>query len=1143
ASLAKDVLEKLTEGRHRIQVLPSAVRLYVLAEEVEKAREHLDEYLETISTRQNQEESQFRLAYLNAIVAKAEGDLYGVIDALQPIVANQVFPPELLALLAEAFSRTDQTRRAVDALKRYIRIRPQEHRMAQQLTKEYLKLRDWSKALQAAQLAESLDPTDIALKLLRLEASINVVSHQTVPDEVEQQMALAAKREQLAEKALELSRLREDYPKRVDIPILQAIIANQLGRHEEAEHILKQAIEDCDEKLRAEMQLVRHYYRMERMTEAISCCNAACARHPEVSEPWLSLSGLHSADGDYDLALDCLRQGCDSVVDRWEKRRLSIQLALLELMHGDKDSGIKLLTEIADQDEGEVHARVLLLNIDKVQDDPKRAAELIGQLRDVEGETGLKWRFYQASAWLSSDQWRSKRRNIVSHLEYCIPADPQWSAPALLLVDLYERLKDFRRVEDTCRQALARNPSATEIADRLLIFLERQGRFADAEKVFRDGGVDAAVASGWTVRSALREGNFVQAINELMARISNDKQDSASRILLARLTYAQSKDRRQAFAYLKEAENINPGSHAIAAVRASLYRAEGKTEEARNILNDYVKGRADFNAHWMRAVYLSEEGDLEGAEKDYDKLTTFDEPEQSAVGYALLSAFYVRTGRLDVAVSALEKGLRAHPEHLALKRAHMKTLFLRAGEHDREDALKILGELAEQLPDDPELKIIAARQKLQDGTSGSAEAARELLEEAVREEPGAVDAHLMLIGLAFEAGEFEQARNYAIRALSSNPKNVPLLAARARAELELENNQMAAEIARLALQEDLTNDEARDLLLAAASVSGETSLLQEYRKLIESQLGRSPAQQEQLLISRAAVMTALKSPQTAIPELEAYCRTEQGSASITAIITLADLYRMSGDMDQTKLWIDKAEQIDPDGQTAIHARFLWLLSQNRFEKLEGISGAYIEAKEQNPTAVLKAASELAELESMTLRKEGLKLFEHAVTLAPRSKRTRLGLARTLYRTGNTDRAVKAYEELLEQYPQDIEILNDLAWVYQEHYQRYADALDLADKGLRIGPDDEYLLDTRGTILSKMPGRLDDARKDFEKLAEVSSPGTPRKAKALLQLGLICAKLDDLVQARQHLSDALEIDKKMNVFTAEERSEITKIIQM
>jgi len=508
----------------------------------------------------------------------------------------------------------------------------------------------------------------------------------------------------------------------------------------------------------------------------------------------------------------------------------------------------------------------------------------------------------------------------------------------------------------------------------------------------------------------------------------------------------------------------------------------------------------------------------------------------------------------------------------------MKTLLLPGPGQDQQRALEILAALEEQLPQDPELMKFRSLQILEESTPQSFKNARGKLENVIKLEPTAVDAHLLLIGIVMQEGEYETARDYAIRAIGSNPDNLPLLLARGRAELELGNIQMAVELANLVLQKDPTNTgalgvlldsairsgnnsliedatalarlmleedpnkiEVRDVIVTKAVESKDHNLLEEARTLIESALGSNPTD-EKLLISRARVLVAMELPQDAIPELEAYCQTKEGSSSVAAIVTLADLYRLSGDMNQARQKIEQAERVDPDNQVVIHARFVWLVAQNRFEELAGISSAYLSAKEQNPTTLVRAASVLAALDSMTLKKEGLKLYEHAVTLSPTSKNARLGLAFSLYQTGNTEGAEKIYQELLVQYPNDEQILNDLAWILQEHYQRYTDALELANRALGIAPDNLYVLDTRGTILSNIADRLTDARNDFEKLVELSLPDTRQQATALLKLGRICVKLNDLVQAEKHLKNALEIDRKLDVFTTEERSEITRILQ-
>jgi tetratricopeptide (TPR) repeat protein len=251
-------------------------------------------------------------------------------------------------------------------------------------------------------------------------------------------------------------------------------------------------------------------------------------------------------------------------------------------------------------------------------------------------------------------------------------------------------------------------------------------------------------------------------------------------------------------------------------------------------------------------------------------------------------------------------------------------------------------------------------------------------------------------------------------------------------------------------------------------------------------------------------------------------------------------------MEKSKQKIEQTQRVDPNNQTVTHARVLWLVSQNRFEELKGISSAYISAKEQDPAMLLRAALIFANSGSSELRKEGLKLFEHAATLSPISAEARLVWASALYQSGDADRAEKIYREWLSQHPDDVRALNNLAWILQEHYQRYDAALELANKGVRLAPDDpnllRNLLDTRGTILTNLPDRLADAKNDFARLTELLPADTPDKVKTLLRLGRICAQLDDLPQAKQHLQRALEIDRKINCFTETERSEITRILQ-
>jgi len=1128
-SLADQTLTVLRERRHRVKVLSSAIRLYLAAGRAPEARRCLTEYQDEFLTQVKTSETRAEAAYLQAQVARAEGRPYTVIGALQSFLVIDSAQPELWKLLAEAYIRTDQTRRAVDALVQYLRLAPRDPAMTLQLAREYAGLGEWENAFKAARQAELLDPAAAAPKLRRIEASLFQAAQRRTnlsPAELEKFSA-------------EVADLRRTDPNRVETRLLQATIAEYVGRPEEAERELKLAIEECPESLPAEMQLARHYHRTQRTAEALQVCENSCRRHAEVAEPWLALSSLQAAAANYEAARACLKQGLGHIVGPEEKRILSLSLASLELQRGDRKAGIGLLKDLAAQDEGEVRARSRLLDVQEIRDDSRTAAQLVQELRQAEGQTGLLWRLHQASLWLSSPDWSAQQKGIVDHLQYCIDSDPQWSAPVLLLAQLYEKQEDPQRVEDLCRRAWARNTAATELANRLLRLLEEQKRFSEAQQVLQRMQADARVTRLWKVRLALRAGDVPRAMEELKLQVANDERDVDARIRLAVLVYQQTHDVVQAFRYLDEAQVAAGGATlALMNARVALLKAEGRSAEAQRALDDYVSSRSDAGAYLLRAVYRAEAGQWEQAEQDYKQLTTF--TETGASGYALLSDFYVRWGKPDDAVAALDEGLGTYADNSGLKRKLVRRLLSRPRIQDRARALDLLNILERQFPQDRELMKLRATALLQEATPEALATAKDKLEEVIRQEPTATDAHLTLIGLALRQEQYETAREYAIGAIDSNPDHAGLLLARAEAELALNHGLEAVELTRLVLRQD-PNEQILGPLVGVALRSKDAGLLEEVRERVDARLADRPAAPD-LLLWRAHLLASLKSPRTAIPELEAYCRTDEGSSHIMSLVVLGELYRLAGDLEQSEQWIRRAERVDPNHQVVIHARSVWRIAQERWDELAHVSAAYISAQPQNPNLVLTAASLLSSLDSAPLKNEGRKLFEHAVRLTPTSLRARLGLATSLYQTGDVDEAEKAYRELLRERPDDIRVLNNLAWILQERDQRYAEALELVNRGLSFAPTETNLLDTRGTILLHMPGRLADARRDFETLLELSAADPRRQARTLLQLGRTCAGLHDAANVRKHLNTALEIDRTNRVFTEAERSEIARILQ-
>jgi tetratricopeptide (TPR) repeat protein len=1135
AILADETLASLAEhGKsYKSLVLPLAIQAYVGVGRTADARRCLEEHVGSVQGQLTREQER-AIAVLKGLVAAAENKPYAVIDVLQAVVGSDPKDPQMLRLLAQAYSDTGQAARAVVVWEQYLRLNPQDQRAQRELARQYAQSSNFERAFNVAKEAEATDPTDLGRRMLRIGADISRSSGSGKGADVSR----------LKELSTELAELKEQYPDRVDIRIFQSFIATSLGQPEQAERELKQAIEECKEPLRAEMQLVRHYVVAKRVQEAIGVCEAACKRHEGDAEPWVALSDLYVMQEDYDSARRSLQRGLDLAADGRAKRSVSARLAVLELAHGDRAAGINLLKELAG-DPQEVQARLLLLGVREIREDPGTAARLVDELRQAEGQTGLWWRLYQASIWLSGPDAAAKHKDIVALLEYCVNADRTWPAPVLLLAEAYQKRGELGRVEEVYRQALAaniENPSvAGQVGELLLRLLERQRRYAEAETVLRQIQ-NRQIAGNWQVRLAVGARDFSRAIDDLKLRVSNDKdkRDADARVELARLLYQETKDAGEAMRYLDEAKAIAPDSRVQTAVRVSILRAQGKDAEAQKVLDDYVADYNDFNAYWMRAVYWAEAGQSERAEQDYRKLPAF--ADRAGAGYDLLAGFYAGTARVDQGLATVEEGLKAYPEDVLLKRRQMRLLFARAQGQDRQKALEVLTELEAKLPQDVELLMTRATQILSDpsATPQSRAVAKEKYETVVKLEPTMVIAHLALIGMAMQEQQYQTACDLAVRALASNANHPALLVARARAELLLGYPSMATKLASQVLQADPNRVDAVDVLVQAALNSRDRAALEQALAAVES-AQRSGAAGEAIVLARVRVLVALGRAEAAIPETEAYCQTAEGGRGITALVTLADLYRMVGNLDKAQQVLAKAEQMEPNSQAVVHGRFLLLVSMKRFDDLNEIASAYISAQGQDMTIVRNAAYLLVSLGSPQLRGQAVKLFQHGVSLWPDSADLRRGLASSLYQTGDTEASERAYRELLERHPDDAQSLNDLAWILQEKYQRYDEALKLVNRGIRIRSGDLHLLDTKGTILSSMPGRLAEARSCFEEILTLAGADARRLALTHFQLGRVHVKLKDAAQAQQHLKKALEIDSKENVLSTEERSEITRLL--
>jgi tetratricopeptide (TPR) repeat protein len=1126
-ALADETLAAVKSKRHRLSVLPSAIERYATAGKVAEARACLDEYVKANEV-QPVPEPREKVAWLEALVAQAEGKPSRIVALLQPVTAAGLLDYRSWIMMAQAYRQTSQPQLAARALDECRRLIPRDPSLMRWLAREYRFQGRWSEALQAATAASQLAADDLPTTLLRIEIAIGAVP----------EPADARGKADLEALARELAALRRKHAEVVPVRVLQDAIAMKQGRLDDAQKELEETIKTYPEAetLSARMMLAQVYVRQQRTDDALRTCREASDKYKKQAAPWQALAEVLASNKRYDEARAALQAAVKEVESREDKRDLKARLDSLEIANGSPQSRTERAKALVKEDTDDVRAALLLLQFPEIRNDEALAQALVNKIREIQGDSSVLGRLYQVELWMSQNRWRDKQKEIADALNRCMAADPKWSEPVLLLGSMHERLADLGGAEAVYRRAFASNPEATDVADRLMVLLERRGRFTDAKEVLDKVGKGSGVLDAHRWRVAYGEGDVAQAVEQLRLRMAQDPKDAVSRVDLARVLYEQKRDVDAAMKYLDEAAAIAPESLVPIAIKAAILEREGRRDEARRHLDEEVAKRNSFAAYLVRADYRAATGDTALAEQDYAHLTTFG---MNGDGHLRLARFYTDSGNWDKAVNTLEEGAKAYSANRVLQDRLMRALFSRNKGDDRARASQILAALEKTNPNDPGVLGIRALELLREGKQESTQKAQQLLERVVQLAPSAVDAYMALFGLAMDRMDIAGARDLAIRATEANPGHRDLLLARADAERRLGNLGMAREVVRTLLKQNPDDPGSLDALVSLAGSPPDAKVLEEAQVLANQAANRKPSDERlQLVVARALDVAGQRD--AAIARLDAYRQTEAGRSSVNVLLALADLCRAAGNLAACKDRIEQASKLAPDHPGVVQQQILYLAAAKQFDEIASLMSALARKQPGDAGTFLVAAKVLHSGGADSHRKAAKACYEEALRNAPLMTEALLGLALLTYQGGDISGAEMAYVKVIEAHPNNPQALNDLAWILSESKHDYKRAIELADRGVALVPDDDHLRDTRGVVLMRV-GRLQDARKDFEKMASLNPPDSPRRAKALLQLGRVCAKMNDAAQAKRYLEEALQIDSRKSVFSAEERAEARQLL--
>ncbi len=1115
-AIAERGLKELLDD-HRVMFLPFAAELFLADHRVDDARRCVGEYRQAVEdlARQNPAIHE-SLALLPAAIALAEHKPYTAINLLEEVTVKQPLYPQVWRILWHAYSQTGQPRRAQAALEAYVQRRPSDRQARLELARSFRDSGRFPQALRLAEEAVQEDPRDAEAIVLKCEIVVQADKGKLTATEWAQ-----------IETDLRNLEGRQD-----QAGLLLALVALKHGRTNEAIAGLEKLAFEKNQ-VGAALRLVELHAQRGDKDKAAELCRKAIEHFPAQAAPWLQLASLRHDASEPDAVSQTLREALVQLSGE-EKSKCVITLASHLFARDERNEGLTILKNHAVEHPEDVPVRLVLLGQPEIRGDPATAQSLIDELRRIEGSRGIQWRFEQARLWLAENDWRNKSEPITELLSECIKADPQWSAPVLVLGRLHEVVGRDDRAEEIYRRYFDASPQDIPVAARLLELLQRQQRFAESQQVLNRVSGDVSALSAHQIKTAIGREDFEAAIAELEKRVAADEKETASRVLLARLIYTHRKDPNAALKHLEAAAEVDPDMPAILSSRTAILHSEGRDREALELLDSVVARRHDYPSYLLRAEFHASMNQLAPAEQDYLHLPTF--PDTAAEGYQKLGEFYERTGRVEEAIDAWEKGLRAAPEHRTLRINLVRALLFHPDKTNRERGREMLETALKQSPDDAGLLSIQAGMLLKEQTPTATEKALRLLEQVVQLNPGDVITHRYLIENARERGELNKASQLAARAIGANSGNVELLLLRAELEEQLNNLLSARELAQSVIRIDSKNVPARCLLARMALRRGDWDTAE---SLCKEAIRIAPKNELAQLI-HADVLNSQDRRIEAIEHLEAYFQDSESGQAVATLLALADLYRMQKDYAKADQRLAQAESIAPAKAGVFAVRLRLLASREDYDAFINLLTAYNQNHPQDSQMLVTAASILASAGAENHIRRLQPLLDRYIAANPSQVEGYMSLAMVFYTIGDREAAVRAYRRLLELDPYHQQALNNLSWILGVEMEKTEEALPFAQKGVLRYPEDYHLLNTRGVLYYKLD-MVGEARKDLEKCLAMTNEVPATQAKTLVYLGRINLKQGKATLARENFQKALTIDREHRVLANAERVELEQLV--
>ena len=1063
--------------------MPTAAELFIRSGRLDRAAEAL-------SLLRQKDIAPVNVAFLSGLLALAKENYYEAVKYWRQSEELGNKSAQLRLSIASALANLGETQSALRQLRTLIAQEPDSADARLAIAKLLASQANWAEAEEQAAKAVALAPGNTEAYSLLLQARMQLA--QTGTTGTNEQM--------LQNLQKQISALAQTSANSIETELLRLQMEMQKGDFNLAGEIIDRLKKTNPSDVRVALAQVDLLDAQGKNEQVISKLNEAVEQFPQSPGPARYLAVLLYRQGEKQQCETILKDAASRINQPVARRELGLLLAQCYIRWNQTDDAYRLLTELAKKLPDDIPIKRGLLSVPAAAKNSAVAEKIVNDIKLLEGEQGWQWRYEQAKLWYNGEDFKSSYPRIVSYLQENLQANPNDQTSRVLLAAAYEKAGEQQLAVSAYKDAQSRSPGDLRILVTTISALYRAEKFEQAEDLLNQASKQQQLSPAiqqLQLQSHLRRGQLDSASDIMEELLVNDPNNQNICLSLAILKMQQGKyDESEQL--LDSLASQNPESLSTAAARIRLMLRQKKTEEALRICDEMVKSLNNAAALILRSKTYLSANQADKAQDDLNRAAAI-EPANVDI-WIVKSDFDNSLGRLEQAVEDIRHALSIAPENLTVQKRAI-SLFLASGQAGLvRTGSELIEKALKSHPDDVELQLLKAGVMLTEGTAPSLESSKKILQQITANQPDSARAWQMLSELTLMQDQPTAAMDMAIRGLIYSPGDKQLMFLKARTEA------------------------ARSPVLAVPTL----------RELCE----KYPSD-VYIAAYLANIYITTGEPQKAVELLTKQKANSDASSQRQYDIALAVALYKTGKKQQALEQFAQLSESEPNDSAPLLAQTQLLLEDKLWDQLKTKITDWYQKHPKDSATVVSIAAGLAPIDSNEARQISQDMLEMVRKNEPDNILVNRSLAMVLQSRGLIAEAAQQYHRVLELDPNNVLAINNLAWIMCEQRKQYQEALELAEKGLRIQPQYIDLIDTRGVINYRL-GRSEQAVKDLTRAVELYPATSSNMTVAMFHLARALAGAGQKVQAKEYLNQAIARNNKKAVLSAEEVSEAQQL---